>query len=152
MQKGNRYAENRRARFDIAVEETLEAGIALTGDEIKSIRAKRAQLTGGYVKLLQGSNPQALPKAVVVGLHLGLAAEPERVRPLLLHSREVRFLQEQLSAKGKTAVPLDLHMKRGWAKLLVGIGVGRKKADKRNLLRERAVLRDLEQSAKQGRR
>ncbi len=152
MQKGNRRAENRRARFDIAVEETLEAGISLTGDEIKSIRAERVQLTGAYVKLTQGTNPQALPKVVVVGMHLGLAGEPERTRSLLLHTREVRMLQEQLSAKGKTAVPLDLHMKRGWAKLTIGIGTGRKKSDKRNLLRERAVLRDLELTAKRGRR
>jgi SsrA-binding protein len=150
MEKGNRKAENRRARFDVAVEETLEAGISLTGDEIKSIRSERVQLTGAYVKLLYGKNPQALPQVVVIGLHLGLAGEPERIRSLLLHAKEVRFLQEQLSVKGKTAVPLDLHMKRGWAKLTVGIGTGRKKGDKRNLLRERAVLRDQELVAKRG--
>jgi SsrA-binding protein len=152
MEPKARYAENRKARFDVAIEETLEAGIVLTGDEIKSVRAKRAQLTGGYIKLLYGNNPQSLPKPVVIGLHLGLAHEPERVRSLLLHAKEIRILQEKLATKGKTAVALDLHMKRGWAKLLIGIGSGRKKADKRNLLRERAIERDQAQQLKQGRR
>jgi SsrA-binding protein len=132
-------AENKRGRFDIAIEQTLEAGLVLTGDEIKSIRAHRAQLTGAYVKLLQGE--RNLPKAVLIGMHLSLAKEPERTRPILLSAKEIRLLAEELGQKGTTAVPLDVHLKRGWAKLTIGIGKGRKKYDKRELLKERDIER-----------
>lgn len=135
--KGTR--ENRRARFEVAIEETLEAGLALTSDEIKSIRADRVQLTGGYVKLLGAAD---LPEPVVVGLHLSAAVQPERTRKLLLHAREIRHLQEELNTKGKTAVPLRIYFKRGWAKVEIGIGRGRKQHDKRRLLRERDIARD----------
>ncbi len=143
MSGGKPIAENRRARFDVAVEETFEAGLVLSGDEIKSIRAKRVQLTGAYVKLMSGGrNPAALPQPVVVGMHLSAAKEPERSRPLLLNAKELRALQELVSAKGKTAVPLAVILRRGWAKLQVGVGTGRKKRDKRELLKERDIERD----------
>jgi len=140
-------AENRRARFDIAVEETLEAGMVLDGGEIKSIRADRIQLTGAYVKLLK-NNGQELPQPILIGMHLSDAGDPERSRPLLLHAKEIRFLAEELSTKGKTAVPLRVYMKRGWAKVLIGIGAGRKSYDKRQLLRERDIQRDQQQVSK----
>ena len=146
-------ADNRKARFDVSVEETLEAGIVLTSDEIKSIRAKRLQLTGAYVKLMRGGvESNRLPKAVLVGLHLSQAADPERTRPLLLHSKEIRFLEEQLSVKGKTAVPLNIHLKRGWAKVLIGVGSGRKQRDKRQLLKDRDVTREVQRAIKDGTR
>lgn len=151
MKPKTRVADNRRARFDIAVEETVEAGIVLTGDEIKSIRASRIQMTGAYVKLMRGGKVSgALPKAVVVGMHLSAAKEPERVRPLLLHAKEIRWLDEVVSAQGKTAVPLEVHFKQGWAKVTIGVGKGRKKYDKRQLLKERAVQRDAEHIIKGG--
>lgn len=139
-----RVAENRRAGFDIAVEQTLEAGIQLTGDEIKSIRADRVQLTGAYVRLLQGR--RKLPKAVLIGMHLSLAKEPERTRALLLHAKELRLLESELGQEGKTAVPLSIHFKRGWAKANIGIGKGRKVRDKRELIKKR----DLERAAQRG--
>lgn len=139
----SQVAENRKARFDVAVEEYLEAGIVLTGDEIKSIRADRIQLTGAYVKLMSGGREHNhLPIPVLIGMHLSAAKDPERSRPLLLHAKEVRYLQEQLATKGKTAVPLSVFLRKGWAKVKIGIGSGRKRHDKRQLLRERAVLRD----------
>lgn len=144
-----RVAENRRATFDVSVEQTLEAGMVLTGDEIKSIRAKRAQLTGAYVKLLSGGRGR-LPKPVVVGMHLSLAKDPERVRPLLLSAREIRILAEELSEKGKTAVPLDIHISHGWAKVTVGIGSGRKRYDKRELIKSRDL--DRQQRAAEGKK
>lgn len=134
-----RPAENRKARFDVAVEETIEAGLILTGDEIKSIRANRIQLTGAYVKLLKGK--KLLPRPMLIGMHLSSAKEPERSRELLLSAAELRRMQEALSQKGKVAVPLDVHFRRGWAKVALGIGSGRKKYDKRAVLKERDLAR-----------
>ena len=136
-----KQAVNRKARYDIAVEQTYEAGIILTGDEIKSIRAGRMQLAGGYVRLL-GKGRNQIPQVALVGLHLSLAAEPERTRYLLLHAKEVLELQELMETKRWTAVPLDVHLKRGWAKVLIGVGQGRKQHDKRQLLRERDITRE----------
>lgn len=132
-------AENRRARFDLEITETFEAGMVLSGDEIKSIRADRVQLTGAYVKLLRGN--RHLPRVVLLGVHMALAVDPERTRTLMLTKREVEQLAELISVKGMTAVPLNLHFKRGWAKVTIGVGKGRKTYDKRSLLRERDVER-----------
>jgi SsrA-binding protein len=133
--KSQLVAENRKARFDVSIDETLEAGIQLTGAEIKSIRAKRAQLTGSYVRFLSG-----VP--VIVGLHLSQAAEPERTRPLLLHKKEINALRQQLETRGRAVVALELRLVGGWAKLVVGVGTGRKTHDKRHLLRERDLERE----------
>lgn len=144
--KSGTLRQNRRASFDVAIEEQLEAGIVLTSDEIKAIRANRAVLTGAYVKLLRGKN--GAPKPVVVGMNLGTAIEPLRTRPLLLHQAEIKHLDDLLSIKGQTAIPMSLTMKRGWAKLTVGIGAGRKHFDKRQLLRERDLEREQRQQLK----
>ncbi|MBU6388952.1 SsrA-binding protein SmpB [Patescibacteria group bacterium] len=136
-------AVNRKAGFDIQVEQTYEAGLILTGDEIKSIRAGRVQLTGSYVKIMAGHRSgRQLPAVVVLGLHLGLAEQPDRIRPLLLHGAEVRELERALRVKGQTAVPLDLYLSHGWAKLKVGVGRGRKAYDKREVLKKRDIERD----------
>ncbi len=126
--------KNRRATFDVAVEKTFEAGLILTGDEIKSIRSMRAQLNGAYVKMLGA-------KMVIVGMHLSEAGAPERSRPLLLHAKEIEEIEKAITQAGKTAVPLRLYLKRGWAKLEVGLGAGRKAHDKRNLIKERDLDR-----------
>ena len=138
-------AENRKARFDIAVEEEIEAGMMLTGDEIKSIREGRVQLTGSYVKVMNRGGKQ-LPKVVIIGSHLSAAKDPDRSRVLLMRSSEIRHLQEMLSERGKTAVPLKIIMKHGWAKVIVGIGIGRKTHDKRQLLKDRDLDRDARRS------
>ena len=143
MATTQKVAENRKANFDINVEQTYEAGIILTGDEIKSIRAKRANMAGGYVKFLGG-------RPVLIGLHLAQAAEPERTRQLLLNAKEIEEIQELLQIKGKAAVPLELYIKKGWAKLRFGVGSGRKQYDKRNLLRNRDMDRVQQQELKRG--
>lgn len=137
-------AQNKRGTFDIAVEEKIEAGIMLTGDEIKSIRANRIQLTGSYVRLIQGK--KNLPKPVLIGMHLSLAKDPERNRTLLLTAKELEHIAEEMNQKGKTAIPVEVHFKRGWAKLTIGIGKGRKKYDKRELLKQRDIDRQLQRS------
>ena len=134
-------AENRKANFDVAVEERIEAGLVLSGDEIKSIRADRIQLTGSFIRLVNG-------QVKVVGMHLSLAAEPERTRSILLHASEIETLRKALQIKGKVAVPLDVHFHKGWAKLTIGIGSGRKNRDKRQLLKERDQEREQRQELK----
>ena len=129
-------AENRRAGFDVAVEQSYEAGLLLTGDEIKSIRAKHAQLNGAYIKFVSG-------KPLLIGMHLSAAREPERIRPLLLHQAQILEIDALLHTKGKAAVPLRLYLRGGWAKIVVGVGSGRKTRDKRALLRERDIARDM---------
>ena len=132
-------AHNKRAHFDVEIEKTYEAGISLTGDEIKSIRAGRLQLSGSYVKFL-GNRP------VLIGLHLSLANDPARTRNLLLHATEVLAIREAVQAEGKTAVPLDVYLKRGWAKVSIGLGKGRKQYNKRNLLKRRDIARETERT------
>lgn len=141
-------AVNRRATFDIAVEQHFEAGIVLTGDEIKSVRADRVQLTGAYVKLMYGKQGK-LPEVALIGVHLALAKDPQRTRMLLLKKSEVRELETLLSTRGKTAVPLGLHFRHGWLKVNIGVGTGRKAYDKRNLLKERDLDRQERAASKQ---
>ncbi len=142
-------AANRKATFDVAVSSTYEAGLVLTGDEIKSIRAKRLSMTGSYVKFLQSRQGQrGLPQAVLIGLHLSEAKEPDRTRALLLHAAELKELHAALSQKGNVAVPLEVHIKRGWAKVTIGLGAGRKRHDKRQLLRDRDAVREQQRALK----
>lgn len=149
--KSGGVASNRRAGFDIAVEQHFDAGMVLTGDEIKSVRADRVQLTGAYVKLLYGkTNHKRLPEVALIGMHLALAKDPQRTRLLLLNAKEVRELEKELSIKGKTAVPLSLHFVRGWLKVNIGVGTGRKGYNKKELLKERDIERSERASLKQG--
>jgi len=140
-------AVNRKASFDIQVEQTFEAGLVLEGAEIKAIRANRVQLSGAYVKLLHGSGGK-LPEVVAIGMHLAETRDPERTRHLLLHQKEVEEIDTLLSSKGRTAVPLKLYLKGGWAKLLIGVGRGRRAYDKRELLKDRDMERDQRQELK----
>ena len=139
--KPKQVARNRKASFDVAVEKTWEAGLILTADEIKSIRADRVQLTGSFIRIL-GNKPQ------VIGMHLSLAALPDRSRPLLLQKGEIAELRSLLQTKGKVAVPLELTLKRGWAKLIIGLGAGRKNYDKREVLKKRDLDREQRQDLK----
>jgi SsrA-binding protein len=129
---------NRKASFEIRVEEKLEAGIVLTGEEIKSIRAGRVQLNGSFIRLIGD-------KIQVIGMQIANVSVPQRSRNLLMHTKEIDNLKKELQTRGKVVIPLDLHFKRGFAKLNIGLGVGRKAYDKRALLKER----DLERSQKQ---
>ena len=152
-------SDNKRARFDVAVEDSMEAGLVLTGDEIKSIRAGRAEISGAYIKLLYGGRNSnlgqrgesaVLPEVVLVGAHFQLAAVPDRSRKLLLHKKQITEIAEQLNEKGSTVVPLKLLLKHGYAKLEIGVGKGRKKYDKRELLKQRDLDRETNLEFKKG--
>lgn len=129
--------DNKRARFEYNIQERIEAGIALTGLEIKAIRAKRADLSAAYARVV-GS------EVWLINLNLsdGHVPEPTRTRKLLLHKNEIGRIIGLTEQKGFTLVPLNIHFKRGRAKVELGVGRGRRKHDKRNVIRERDLARE----------
>ena len=141
-------ALNRRARYDYAVEQTLEAGIVLTGTEIKSIRAGRVNLGDAYARIEHG-------EAILVGAHIAAYEqgnrynhEPLRTRKLLLHRDQIAELAGLSQAKGLTIVPLRLYLRNGLAKLELGVARGKKTHDKRRAIAERDARRELQRETK----
>ena len=141
-------ALNRRARHDYAIEETLEAGIALTGTEIKSVRAHKVNIAEAYVRIEHG-------EAWLVGAHIAEYAQgnrfnhaPARTRKLLLHRDQISELLGLQSAKGLTIVPLKMYLTRGVAKLEIGVARGKKAHDKRRSIAERDMRRELDRESK----
>lgn len=136
-------AANRRARFEYQLEDRLEAGIALKGWEVKSLRSGRAQLTEGYVSFrngeayLEGTHISPLPSA---STHV--ETNPVRSRRLLLHRREIDRLAGAVQREGYTVVPLDLHWSQGRAKLTIASAKGKRRADKRAADRDRDWQRE----------
>jgi SsrA-binding protein len=139
---------NRRARHDYAIEETLEAGLVLSGTEIKSIRAGRVNLAEAYARIERG-------EAWLIGAHIApyeqgnrYNHEPTRTRKLLLHRDQIAELVGRTQARGQTLVPLRLYIRDGMAKLELGIARGKKTHDKRRAIAERDMRRELERDAK----
>jgi len=136
-------AQNRRARFDYEILETVEAGIILTGQEVKSARMGGMHLSGAYVSFLGGKpvlkQAKILPYKYASGL---VGNEPDRDRELLLHKVEANRLLGKAAEKGLTVLPLEVRSGRT-IKVLLGVGRGRKKGDKRQRIREREVERKL---------
>ena len=137
-------AENRRARHDYAVLETIECGIVLSGTEVKSARRGGVSLAGSYAAVLGGE--LWLVGADISAYEFGnrFNHDPKRNRKLLVHAREVDELRMKSEAKGLTLVPLRLHLRRGRVKLDIGVCRGKALHDKRDALRRKAVQRDLE--------
>lgn len=141
--------ENRRARHEYHVEETLECGLKLTGTEIKSVRAGQVSLQEGHVAASE--EPPAL---TLLDIHIaeyppaGEARQhaPNRPRALLAHKREIRKLAVASRAKGMTLIPLKLYFVRGRAKLLIGLAKGKKQYDKRRDVAEREAKREMERA------
>lgn len=141
--------ENRKARHDFAIGETLEVGIKLRGTEVKSLREGKASLAEGFV--MATAEP---PKLELHRVHIdeyppaGVARQhvPLRTRPLLAHAREIRKLAGILKTKGVSLVPLKIYFKEGRAKLLLGVGTGRKHGDKRQAIAEREMKRDMDRA------
>lgn len=138
--------QNRKARHDYEVVETIEAGIALVGTEVKSVRAKRCNLQDGYALFEGKENPQLLLK----GLHISSydqgttnPHDPLRVRKLLLKRRELDRLYRKVQEKGLTLVPLDIYLSGPYVKIKLGLVRGKKQYDKREDLKSRDVQRDL---------
>ena len=136
-------ATNKRAFRDYEIFDKFEAGIALTGTEVKSLRMGRASLAGSFVKI-EGQ------EAYVLNMHIPEYAygnihnhEPTRKRKLLLHKREINKLTGALTRKGYAVVPLRLYFRNGLAKLEIALGRGKKKYDKRADLKKKQIDREM---------
>ena len=137
--KFGQVSENRKARFNYSIEDTIEAGISLTGAEIKSIRYGLVTIVDGFVQrrgdnlFLAGVEVQKLPTAARI-----VNFDERRSRQLLLHRNQINRLIGKLQEKGATIVPLKLHFNnRGKLKVLLGIGYGKNKVDKRETIKQR---------------
>lgn len=141
-------ARNKRARHDYHLLDTWEAGIVLTGTEIKSLRAGKATITDAYAIVTGGE--VFLLNAHIAAYDQGnqFNHEPTRTRKLLLHKREVRKLIGAVERQGLTLVPLDLHFRRGKAKVTLALGKGKKLHDKREDARRREDERDMARAAR----
>lgn len=145
-------AVNRKAFHDYFIEEEYEAGIVLTGSEIKSVRAGRVNLRGAYARVQEG-------ELWLYDAHISpndqtgayFQHEPTRPRKLLLHRREINRLIGKLEQKGLTLVPLDIHFKQRRAKVKVGVARGKKLFDKREATAERDAQRQLQRVLKERR-
>jgi SsrA-binding protein len=137
-------ADNRKARFDYAIEDRVEAGIALTGTEIKSLRAGHVNLRDGYARIEKG---QAWLRNVHIAPWTHAAHDnhdPLRPRKLLLHKDEIGQLAGAVSQKGYTLVPLRMYTKSGRAKVEIGLARGKKRYEKRQVIKEREAAREMQ--------
>jgi len=135
--------DNRRARFEYQILESVEAGLVLTGTEVKAIRGGGASLSEAYARIRDG-------EAWLVGMHVPpyrqgsfSNSEPRRPRKLLLHKEEITRLQSRVAEKGLTIVPLRLYFTRGIAKVQLGVARGKKLWDKRAAAAKRDVEREI---------
>ena len=138
------FAENRKARHDYTVLETIECGIVLTGTEVKSVRHGEVSLSGSYGAVLKGE--LWLVGADIAAYKFGnrFNHEPKSMRKLLVHAKEVRDLQLKTEAKGLTLIPLKVFLKNGRVKVDLGICRGKQLHDKRDALKKKALRRDME--------
>lgn len=138
--------KNRKARFQYSIEETVEAGLVLTGSEVKSLREGGANLSDAYAQVQRGE--LYLHKAHIAPYtHAGRENHlPERVRKLLLHRREIHRLGGRLRERGLTLVPTELYWKNGRAKIELGLARGKKIHDKRAAIADRESDRRLRQT------
>lgn len=145
-------ALNKKARFDYFIEESLEAGLALEGWEVKSLRAGKAQITESYVLLRGGEvflfGAQITP---LLSASTHVRADPRRTRKLLMHRSEIDRLTGLVERRGYTLVALELFWRRGKAKLKIGLAKGKKQHDKRAADRDRDWQRDRQRALKSAR-
>ena len=140
---------NRKAYHDYHIEEFVEAGLALTGTEIKSIRAGRVNLRDAYARMENG-------EMWLLGAHIAQYPggnrynhEPKRPRKILLHRKEINTLGGEVMRKGLTLVPLKLYLKNGIAKVELGLARGKKMYDKRDTIAQRDAQRQIERALSQ---
>lgn len=139
-------AQNKKARHDYHIEEVYETGIALTGTEIKSMRAGRIQLKDSFARIEHGE--LMLHKMHISPYEQGnrFNHEPERTRRLLMHRQEIRKLLGLVKEKGYSLVPLSIYLKGGWAKVQLALVRGKKNYDKREDLKKKDATREVERA------
>jgi len=144
-------ATNRRARHEYTIEDVVEAGLVLTGTEVKSLRAGRANLTDGFGQITDS-------EAWLHGVHIPEYTqgtwtnhEPRRTRKLLLHRREIDKLASSIQERGLTLIPLSLYFKDGKVKIELGLARGKRTYDKRHELAKRDAAREVERELRRRR-
>ncbi|EHJ57278.1 SsrA-binding protein [Streptococcus urinalis FB127-CNA-2] len=147
-EEGNVLAQNKKSRHDYSIVDTFEAGIVLTGTEIKSVRAARIQLKDGYAQIKNG-------EAWLINVHISpfeqgniWNQDPTRTRKLLLKKREITKITNDLKGTGMTLIPLKVYLKNGFAKVLVGLAKGKHDFDKRESIKRREQDRDIKRVMK----
>lgn len=147
--EGKLIAQNKKARHDFSIEETYEAGMVLQGTEIKAIRAGRVNLKDSFARIRNG-------EVYVFNMHISpyeqgnrYNHEPLRTRKLLLHKKQISKLIGDTKEAGYSLVPLKLYIKDGYAKLLIGLGKGKKKYDKREDLKRKEANRSIQRELAQ---
>ncbi|WP_409290302.1 SsrA-binding protein SmpB [Peribacillus sp. SCS-26] len=143
---GKLITNNKKAHHDYFIEETYESGIVLQGTEIKAIRAGRVNLKDSYARIQNG-------EMYLYSMHISpyeqgnrYNHDPERPRKLLLHKREINKLIGDTKEQGYTLVPLKVYLKNGYAKVLIGLGRGKKNYDKRETLKKKEAKREIERA------
>lgn len=141
-------ATNKKARHEYFIEDTFEAGLALWGNEVKSLRDGKANFIDSWVEFRGG-------EAWLMGLHISPYShtrieyqEPTRERKLLLNKQEIARLSRKVQEKGYTLLPLKIYFKRGWAKVEIGLGKGKKLHDKREDIKAKDLRREMARSDK----
>ena len=148
VKNSNSLAENRKARHDYFVEETMEAGIELVGTEVKSIRGGKCNLKDCYADVRNG-------EIFILNMHISpyeqgniFNVDPLRERKLLLHKREILKLKNKLEIEGYTLIPLRFYFVKGRCKVEIGVCKGKKNYDKKESIKERDIQRELEKDFK----
>ncbi len=146
--EGRVVAQNKKARHDYTIVDTIEAGLVLTGTEIKSVRAARINLKDGFAQIKHG-------EAWLVNVHIAPYEEgniwnqdPTRTRKLLLRKKQIAQLEGEVKGTGMTLVPLKVYIKDGFAKVLLGLAKGKHDYDKRESIKRREQERDLKRTIK----
>ena len=146
---GKLIAQNRKARHDFAVLDTIEAGMVLKGTEIKAIRAGRINLKDGFARVRNG-------EVYLHNVHISpyeqgnlFNHDPLRTRKLLMHNKQIERLIGETKNAGITLVPLKVYIKNGYAKVLIGIAKGKKQYDKREDLKRKDINREVERALKE---
>lgn len=145
------YAKNKKARFDYEILETIEAGLVLSGMEVKAVRSGQAKLTGGYVTFHKGA-PMLTNAHIPLYKYAGIVPgyQPDQSRKLLLSAKEIAYLRGKSQEKGLTIVPLSLYTKGSRIKVEIGIARGKKQFDKRQTIKKRETDRELRRAMKRG--
>ena len=151
-EQGQKFiARNRRALHDYTIEDTYEAGLALTGTEVKSLRLGRASLADGFALISDG-------EAWLHNVHIPEYIQgtwtnhtPRRIRKLLLHRREIDKIASQVAEQGLTLVPLSLYFKDGHVKVEIGVARGKRTYDKRQALAKRDAAREMDRALRRRR-
>ena len=143
---GKILVENKRAKYDYQIGETYQAGMVLTGGEVKSLRLKQASLAGAYVQIMEDET------VVLLGANItpykfadNRNYDPKRTRRLLLRKKEIKKMIAEKQGKGYTLVPLKIETEGAFIKLTVGLGRGKKQFEKRETIKKRDLAREARQ-------